>query len=315
VIVSLGEALVDLVSQGPGASETFVKMAGGAPFNVACGVAKLGEPAAFIGRVGDDAFGRFLLSVARDHGVETSGMLKGGAATALAVVSIDAAGERSFAFYGAPAAHELLAPADLPEALLGHARIFHFGSISLSREPAASATRSAIAKARAAGAIISFDPNLRPTFWPSLDHARTAILQAMAEVDVVKVAREELSFLASGASPEAEAMSLLARGPKVIVVTDGQNGVTLYRANARPVVESARRVRVVDTTGAGDAFVAGFLARLAGAGATPHDLAAEAGPLAEALRWGCAAGALCCTERGAITALPTRAQLQQLLGP
>ena len=175
-VVCLGEILVDFVAREAGVSvgeaASFQRVMGGAPANVAVGVSRLGRSSAFLGCVGDDPFGRFLTAELRAEGVDVAGLQTTAAArTSLAFVSLDAAGERSFVFFRQPGADMLLAAAQLDRARLSRARIFHFGSFSLSAEPAASATREALRLARAGGALISYDPNLRLHLWPDAEAA------------------------------------------------------------------------------------------------------------------------------------------------
>ncbi|MBI1944450.1 MAG: carbohydrate kinase [Deltaproteobacteria bacterium] len=311
-IVCLGEALIDFL-QGQG-GDTFKRQPGGAPLNVACGAAKLGARAAIITMLGRDLFGDFLERIIVEHGVETSGVRRTTEAnTALAFVALDARGERTFSFYRKPCADQLLRPTDLEDVLFGDdLDVFHFGSISLITEPSASATRAAAARARKAGAWVSYDPNLREPLWPDLDTARVTILSAMPLADVVKVSDGELRFL-TGLDDDAGAAALLSKGPALLVVTRGARGCSIYRGGHAPVHVDAPTVRVVDTTGAGDAFVAAFLDALVRSG--EDEVAALSTPLlVGAARLGNAAGALATTRYGAIPALPTREEIDELLG-
>ena len=297
----MGEALIDFLSVGAvDGVEQFRKQPGGAPLNVACGVARLGAGSAFVGKLGDDLFGRFLVDVARREGVDVSGVpLTTEAKTGLAFVSLDEKGERSFAFYRDPAADMLLRPEDLPS-LVG-CRALHHGSISLITSPSREATLAARERARAAGAFVSYDPNLRPALWPSLEHAKRAIKETLAGADVVKVSKEELDFVVDG-----DAGRILDAGARVVFVTDGAAGARVVSRDGS-FAAPAFRVDAVDSTGAGDAFCAGYLTRLVERGRFDRDA------LVDAATWGAAAGAICCTGRGAIDPLPTRATLETFL--
>jgi fructokinase len=312
-IVCLGEALIDFVADVTGVSiedcPGFRKAAGGAPANVAAGVARLGGASAFVGKVGDDPFGRFLQRTLAELGVDTSSMrFDPEARTGLAFVSLLPGGERDFTFYRHPSADMRLRPEELPEDLLAGARIFHFGSISLIAEPARSATLAAAAAARSSGCLVSFDPNLRPPLWPSLGAARAAILEAMPLADLVKVSAEEAEFLA-GEPVSAAAAQILAMGPRLACVTHGAEGSECF-STSRRVSAPGFRVDAVDSTGAGDGFVAGLLVWL-DENAASLDLAEE--QLGAASRFANAVGALACTRKGAIPALPRREAVDRLL--
>ena len=306
-VVCLGEILVDFVAREAGVSvgeaASFQRVMGGAPANVAVGVSRLGRSSAFLGCVGDDPFGRFLTAELRAEGVDVAGLQTTAAArTSLAFVSLDAAGERSFVFFRQPGADMLLAAAQLDRARLSRARIFHFGSFSLSAEPAASATREALRLARAGGALISYDPNLRLYLWLDAEAARRAILPLIDQADILKLSAEELPILTA----DGDARSLWRNSLRALIVTDGGRGARLITPSGEWRAPGFR-VRTVDTTGAGDAFVAALLARLA---EQPNALAAAP---EETLRYACAAGALATTARGATTAMPTQKAIQQLL--
>ena len=306
-VVCLGEILVDFVAREAGVSvgeaASFQRVMGGAPANVAVGVSRLGRSSAFLGCVGDDPFGCFLTAELRAEGVDVAGLQTTAAArTSLAFVSLDAAGERSFVFFRQPGADMLLAAAQLDRARLSRARIFHFGSFSLSAEPAASATREALRLARAGGALISYDPNLRLHLWPDAEAARRAILPLIDQADILKLSAEELPIL----TVDGDARSLWRNSLRALIVTDGGRGARLITPSGDWRAPGFR-VRTVDTTGAGDAFVAALLARLA---EQPNALAAAP---EETLRYACAAGALATTARGATTAMPTQKAIQQLL--
>ena len=305
-VVCLGEILVDFVAREAGVSvgeaASFQRVMGGAPANVAVGVSRLGRSSAFLGCVGDDPFGRFLTAELRAEGVDVAGLQTTAAArTSLAFVSLDAAGERSFVFFRQPGADMLLAAAQLDRARLSRARIFHFGSFSLSAEPAASATREALRLARAGGALSSYDPNLRLHLWPDAEAARRAILPLIDQADILKLSAEELPILTA----DGDARSLWRNSLRALIVTDGGRGARLITPSGDWRAPGFR-VRTVDTTGAGDAFVAALLARLA---EQPNALAAAP---EETLRYACAAGALATTARGATTAMPTQKAIQQL---
>ena len=315
MVITHGELLIDFVPTVTGVglieAPAFIKAPGGAPANVAAGLARLGVSAGCLGQVGDDPFGRFLAQTLRDAGVDVTTLsFSAQARTALAFVSLRADGERDFMFYRHPSADMLysVADVDVHAAALRSARAFHFGSISLIGEPARAATLRAIALARAGGALISYDPNLRLPLWPSAASAREGMLLGLEHAAIVKVSEEELAFL-TGASDETEALARLWRpGLKMVAITRGAAGSTYVTPRFRGNVPGIP-VTAVDTTGAGDAFMAGLLR---GVLANPGVLEAE-DELIRVYRFANATGALTATRRGAIPALPFPEDVYRLL--
>jgi fructokinase len=312
-VVTCGEALIDFIALRQGKlaeSPLFRRMPGGAPANVAVGVARLGRSAAFLGQVGDDEFGHFLVQTLEQNGVEVSGLrLTAEARTALAFVSLREDGERDFLFYGQPSADMLWRPDDLPLDLIASARIFHFGSISLITDPARSATLAAVAHARANNVLVSYDPNLRLALWPSPEAARSGIRAGWALAHVIKVSEEELTFLAPGVDDIDHAVrSLWHSSIRLFVVTRGAAGCRYYTDTYHGEVPGFRVERVVDTTGAGDGFVAGLLV-----GLLEHEEPWLPADIEAILRFANAVGALTTTRRGAIPALPRRARVEAFL--
>ncbi len=304
-LIACGELLIDFVSTEAGVTlaeaPAFKKAAGGAPANVAVGVARLGYRAGFLGQVGDDDFGYFLADTLAQSGVDTGGLrFSAEARTALAFVSLRADGERSFMFYRHPSADMLWRPEDVDAAYASGTRIFHYGSISLIGEPSRSATLAALSTARAGGALISYDPNLRLALWPSSEAARKGMLAGWQYADLAKVSEEELAFLTGENDLERGARALWHDQLKLLVITRGPAGCTYFTPNSRGQLPGFA-VEAVDTTGAGDGFVAGVLA-----GLLDHGLCWDKPILEQALRLGNAVGALTTTQRGAIPALPTR---------
>lgn len=313
-VVCLGEALIDFVADEPGLSlmdcPGFRKAAGGAPANVAVGVARLGGSAAFVGRVGEDPFGRFLERTFREAGVDTGAMtFDPEARTGLAFVALLPGGVPEYTFFRHPSADMRLAAEHLPDDLFEGARVFHFGSITLIGEPSRTATLEAARRARAGGCLVTFDPNLRFGLWPSREDARAQALAALPAADLVKVSEEEAVFLTGEADPIAAARQLLRTGPQVVCITSGQAGSLCVTGSATVHVPSFP-VEVVDTTGAGDGFVAGLLFQVLADG--------ERVPLPDrdwgaAARFANAVAALACTRKGAIPALPEHPAVEVLL--
>lgn len=310
-VVCVGELLCDLVSPaadvGLAAARQFVRAPGGAPANVAVGLARLGLPAAFVGCVGDDPFGDDLAAVLRDQGVDASGLQRSPARTTLAFVATRSDGRKEIAFWRNPGADAQLAAAAVPERLVEGARLLHFGSVSLSAEPARESTWAIVKRARAAGVTISYDPNWRPALWPDAERGAAEVRAALGIADVVKVADEELTVVCGTGDLDAALDRLLAGGARLAVITRGADGAVAATAGARLSVPGFA-VEVVDTLGAGDAFVAALLAGIA-TEAVPE----SAGALAELVRRACAAGALACRRLGAIPALPSAEELREFL--
>ncbi len=306
-IVCFGELLIDFVALETGVTvgeaSGFLKAPGGAPANVAVAVSRLGVPAAFMGQVGDDPFGHFLAGVLQADNVDVSGLrFSAEARTALAFVSLRADGERSFMFYRHPSADMLMTPDDVVLDVIDAAKVFHFGSITMIGEPSRSATLAAVRHARERGLFISYDPNLRMSLWPSAEAAREGMLLGLEYANVLKISDEELEFLAG----DRGVASLWRDGMQMIVVTHGAGGGTAYTRD-REIHVPGFTVQPVDTTGAGDGFVAGLLVQFYEAGSRLPD------DLRETLRFANAVGALTTTQRGAIPALPDRKAVEQLM--
>lgn len=303
----LGDAVVDLLPDGEG---RLLQCPGGAPANVAVGVARLGGDSGFIGRVGDDPFGRFMLHTLAQEQVDVNYMrLDAAQRTSTVVVDLDSHGERTFTFMVRPSADLFLQPEDLPPFAAG--QWLHVCSIALSAEPSRSTTFAAMEAIKRAGGYVSFDPNIRSDLWQDPQDLRDCLDRALALADAIKLSEEELAFISGSDDIVSGIARLNARfQPTLLLVTQGKAGV---QAALRGQVSHfpARPVVAVDTTGAGDAFVAGLLAGLAGLAAhgIPDNLAALAPDLALAQT----CGALATTAKGAMTALPYKDDLQRSL--
>ena len=256
-VTALGELLIDFTGSGANGrgNPLFEANPGGAPCNVLAMLVRLGRRAAFVGKVGEDLFGRMLKAAIQECGIDASGLcLDPAAHTTLAFVQNAPDGDREFSFYRDPGADELLTTKELPKI---EARIFHFGSLSLTREPVRSVTRSAVERAKEAGAVISFDPNLRASLWKSLNDAREEMLWGCSVCQVLKVAEEELAFLTMEEGLDAGAVKLRERFPnlRLVLVTRGKEGSVAFWKDLR-VEKPAVPVNAIDTTGAGDSFCA-----------------------------------------------------------
>lgn len=297
----MGDAVVDLIPEG---KQHYLKCSGGAPANVAVGVARLGGDAAFIGRVGADPFGRFMAETLSGEGVDIAALrLDPDHNTSTVLVALDDEGERSFTFMVRPSADQFLTPADLPS--FGAGQWLLTCSIALANEPVRSSCLQAMAAIKAAGGRVCFDPNLRPEVWGKPAEMLPQVSAAIALADVVKLSGEELQLL-SGEDELAAGLATLS-GPALVLVTRGAAGV-VARLDGELLEWVGQKVTPLDTTGAGDAFVAGLLAALAQGERLPT-LAELPAILAQA--HGC--GALATTAKGAMTALPTRTELDAFL--
>ncbi|KAJ9682678.1 hypothetical protein PVL29_018576 [Vitis rotundifolia] len=235
LVVCFGEMLIDFVPTSSGLSLAealaFKKAPGGAPANVAVGIARLGGSSAFIGKVGEDEFGYMLADILKENNVNNEGMrFDPGARTALAFVTLRKDGEREFMFYRNPSADMLLQEDELDFDLIRKAKIFHYGSISLITEPCKSAHLAAAKAAKDAGVIVSYDPNLRLPLWPSADSAREGILSIWNTADIIKMSEEEISFLTKGEDPYDDAVVRKFYHPnlKLLLVTEGPDGCRYY---------------------------------------------------------------------------------------
>ena len=319
-IVCFGEALIDFSpapSMQPGQTPMFVQHAGGAPANVAVAVARLGGNAEFIGMLGADMFGDFLLESLRAANVGVSHVQRTqDAPTALAFVALDAHGERSFSFYRPPAADLLFCDADLSDQAFDGARVLHVCSNSMTEAGIADTTLAAMRRARRASVLVSFDMNLRPALWPRDTDPAPRIWNALALADVVKLSREELDFLVAASGDEAGVLQHLWKGAaRLLVITDGARALRWLTPLGQGVVETFP-VTTVDSTAAGDAFTGGLLLGLATRGIVPASLpsfASDPQALHDVLRFAAACGAFAATRPGSFVAMPTRADAEALI--
>jgi len=326
-IVTLGELILDMFASETGKDfnsvAAFIPVAGGAPANVAVAAARLGARSAFIGKVGEDAFGRRLEGVLKGYGVETKAMrFDREHRTTLNFMTIPDPNRTEMLFYRNPGADMLLAPDELDQRLLASTAVYHFGSVSLAVEPCRSAALEGAAFSRDQGALVSFDVNYRPGLWDSESRARAEISAALSRADIVKVNEAELRLLAETDDAPAGCARILEAGPSLCVATLGPHGSAWAGKSA--AAGSGRvpgfSVDVVETTGCGDAFMAAVLVRLlsclpAGSNRRRADLARlSEKQLSEALRWANAAGALTARKKGVMSALPDAEEVRQLAG-
>jgi len=311
--ICLGELLIDLVSIKSGVSledaPSFVKAAGGAPANVAVGLARLGVSAAFIGKVGNDAFGRFLAKTLKNNEVDTTNLLFDHSnKTKLAFVSLTEDGERDFEFYGEQSADTQLRVSDINQSVIKEAKIFHFGSISLISNPSREATLEAARMARDGGVPVSFDPNLRLSLWKNPEEAKARITEGLKLANIVKMNAEELKFITDKADIESGARILLQKGVKLVSVSLGRNGC-YFASNKATGTVGGFDVEALDTTGAGDGFVAGMLAGIL----KTNYYKLDEKDLYDIFRFANAVGALTTTKRGSIPALPYKEEVEKFI--
>jgi fructokinase len=312
--ICLGELLIDFVPTVTGtdliSAPEFKKAAGGAPGNVAVGLQQLGINTGFIGKVGDDAFGHFLIKSLSDKGVDTNSLLyTNEARTGLAFVSLKADGEREFMFYRNPSADMLLCPDEIDDDAIKAAKLLHFGSITLIDEPVRSATLHAIDVAIEADCLISYDPNLRTALWPDEASAKAGLLLGLSKANIVKISEDEVEFL-TGLTDLDEAKNALWHDKlQLMVITRGSNGCCYFTTKHRGEVDGFK-VQAVDATGAGDGFVAGLLQGIL---KNPESISNPA-LLKELCRFANAVGAITTTERGGIPALPDYKTVQYFIG-
>ncbi|WP_226677185.1 carbohydrate kinase family protein [Rossellomorea aquimaris] len=302
-IISLGEALIDFIPLDE-RNATYQKSPGGAPANVAVGLARLGARSTFLGKVGKDLLGEFLKETLIVYGVRPNQLLMtSDVRTGVVFVTNGKEGERSFDFYIDPSADRFLEVDDIDEGDLITHKILHFGSISLISSPAKEATQHAVKVARENGLIISYDPNIRLGLWDSEKHALETIKDILNEVDVLKISDEELQFITGEKEVEAGVSNLRnAYNIPLMIITMGSEGSYVYVGGARQYVP-AMKVQTVDTTGAGDAFVSGILYSINDFKGNIESLSLE--EAARMARFAAVSGALAASSKGAMTALPS----------
>ncbi|MEW4414748.1 carbohydrate kinase [Clostridium sp. AN503] len=313
-VIGLGELLIDFTDAGKsaGGQRLFEQNPGGAPANLLTAVSHMGGRTAFIGKVGADMHGQFLKETLEGEGIDTSGLiLDREVFTTLAFVGIGKNGEREFAFARKPGADTMLKPEELKPELLKSASVFHIGSLSLTDEPSRSATYEAVRIAKSGGAVISYDPNYRESLWRGRDAAVSEMFKMVTHADMMKVSDEE-SFLLTGLGDYRKAaQKLLTKGPALVAVTLGGDGV--YVASRTGCVQvPGFQVDAVDTTGAGDSFWGGFLSRYITCKKRPEEL--DKDDLTRFARFGNAVAALCVQKRGGIPAIPTEREVERMLG-
>lgn len=312
-VAALGELLIDFIRDGDGTNgnPAYEANPGGAPCNVLAMLAKLGRSTAFIGKVGNDGFGRQLRDAIVRAGISAEGLILGdGAPTTLAFVHTGPDGERDFSFYRENGADTLLTKEEVHTDLIKGCRIFHFGTLSMTDEPCLSATKYALETAKAAKALISFDPNYRPPLWKSEEQAKAAAWFGIHSCDILKIADDELMWLTGMQSCDAAAQELRKQTEaKIIFVTLGRNGSFALYGNRKVYAPAFLTPDTADTTGAGDTFCACALSYLLEHGTE----GLTDGQLGEMLRFANAAASVITTRKGALLSMPERAEIEAVL--
>ena len=313
-VVALGELLIDLTQNGLSAqgNPTLEANPGGAPCNVLALLTKLGHKTAFIGKVGKDGFGNQLEAALVETGISTEGLCWDEAVhTTLAVVHTFADGDRDFSFYRNPGADMRLTTGEVNMELIRQAKIFHFGTLSMTDEPVRSATYAAIAEAEKAGILRSFDPNLRPPLWRTLEEAKEQVLYGLAHCDILKISDNEIQWLTGLEDFDAGIRWIQKRFPKIrlILLSMGKDGSRAYAGETMAQV-GGFTVNAIETTGAGDTFFGGILHHVLmwGLRAYAQD------ELTQMLTFANAAAAIVTTRKGALRVMPEEAEIKALMG-
>ena len=312
-IITLGELLIDMTQDGTDeqGNGRFTAYPGGAPANVAVAAARLGADTGFIGKVGDDSFGRSLAETLRKEGVNTDGLfVSDSVPTTMAIVSVDASGEREFSFYRNPGADTQLTTEEAVSVIENDLPlILHAGSLSMTTSPSREACEEALRFAKERGVIISYDPNYRAALWDTEENAVAMMKKLLPLADILKVSDEEMLMLTGTEDFEEGSLVLSEYGPRLVLVTLGSQGVFVRYGEYAEVVPGFR-VKVADTNGAGDTFLGAMLAQIAARGEGADLLCGlNAETLRDYLTYANKAASLTCSRHGAIPAMPTAEEM------
>lgn len=309
-ILTLGELLIDLTQNGSDelGNGQFTAYPGGAPANVAVAAARLGAETGFIGKVGNDSFGRSLAETLRKEGVDTDGLfVSDDVPTTMAIVSVDETGERDFSFYRNPGADTQLTAEEAIAALSADMpKILHVGSLSMTNSPSKEACVEAVKYAKENGAIISYDPNYRAALWDTEEHAVEMMKALLPYADILKVSDEEMSMLTLVGDFEEGSRILAEYGAGIVLVTLGADGV-FVRMGRKTATVPGFKVEVADTNGAGDTFLGAMLMQIATGMTGPEDVWTQ---LLGMVRYANKAASITCSRHGAIPAMPTADELK-----
>lgn len=313
-VTAIGELLIDFTPAGLSeeGNELYERNPGGAPANLLAVLAKLGKKVAFMGMVGEDAFGKYLRETLVEAGIHSEGLLTTEVSnTTLAFVHLKKDGDRSFSFYRSPGADTLLEQNDVDLERMKASRLFHFGAVSLSKNPSRETNLYAATVAKNSGLIVSYDPNYRPLLWSNEQEAKIIMLQGLELADIVKLSEEELAIL-SGCLSVEEGTKFLAREYSIpmIFVTLGEKGCYYCINNMQGFVKGFK-VKAIDTTGAGDAFFAGILNKMLENNMDIY--IGDRGKIEDMIRFANALGALTTTKHGGIPSIPEYEEIMDLL--
>lgn len=310
-VAALGELLIDFtcLSTDTDGYPTMAAHPGGAPANYLAALTKFGAKTAMIGKVGSDAFGRLLIKTLKGAGIDTRGMLvSDDVFTTLAFVTLDDSGDREFSFARKPGADTQLRFDEIDLSVIDASKVLHFGTLSMTNEPARDATYKAVEYAAGHGKLISFDPNLRKPLWDDLDEAKRQMLWGLKHADIVKISDEETEFL-FGIAPEEAAKHIIdSFGVRLVHVTCGAEGCFYRTKTASGFVKALSGIAVKDTTGAGDIFGGSAMYALLRAGGVPEKLTAE--ELENIVSFACASAGLSTTRAGGISSVPERVEVE-----
>ncbi len=313
-VVALGELLIDFTENGTSAQGNPIMEAnpGGAPCNVLAMLTKLGHETSFIGKVGNDMFGTQLEGVLHEVGIGTEGLVKDDSIhTTLAFVHTFQDGDRDFSFYRNPGADMMLEESEIDEALIKDARIFHFGSLSMTSEPVKSATIKALKIAKENGLTISFDPNLREPLWPSLADAKREIAYGLGMCDILKISDNEITWFTGIDDFDGGVKKLFEEYPniKMILLSMGRDGSSCYQNGRKVTVLPFLQENTIETTGAGDTFCAGILHYVLEHGLREY----EESEMKEMLTFANAGASIITTKRGALRVMPSKEDVEKLV--
>ena len=303
-VAALGELLIDFTCLSTDADgyPTMAAHPGGAPANYLAALTKFGAKTAMIGKVGSDAFGRLLIKTLKGAGIDTRGMLvSDDVFTTLAFVTLDDSGDREFSFARKPGADTQLRFDEIDLSAIDASKVLHFGTLSMTNEPARDATYKAVEYAAGHGKLISFDPNLRKPLWNDLDEAKRQMLWGLRHADIVKISDEETEFLFSLAPEEAAKHIINSFGVRLVYVTCGAEGCFYRTKTASGFVKALSGIAVKDTTGAGDILGGSAMYGLLRAGGVPEKLTAE--ELENIVSFACASAGLSTTRAGGISSV------------
>lgn len=304
-VVALGELLIDFtcVSKDADGYPTMAAHPGGAPANFLAVLAKFGATTALLGKVGNDAFGKLLVQTLESAGIGTKGIVvDSNVFTTLAFVTLDETGDREFSFARKPGADTCISYENLDLCLIEEAKVFHFGTLSLTDEPARTATQKAVAYAKQKGKLITYDPNLRKPLWKSMEEAKQQLLWGLAQADVVKISDEEVEFLFGLNVTEGAQHILENYGAKLVFVTCGADGCYFQNTHVKGHVPGLSGIKVADTTGAGDIFGGSAVWKLLQYGKKPEELTEQ--ELTDIVSFACTAAGLSTTKPGGISSVP-----------